>query len=66
MDDKRPYPVQPAPESSYPLQNYLSNMPPPPPPVVQNQPLIVQTGMPSLTTSPQHLGRLKFYLHFKK
>ncbi len=59
MNEKVPYPVQPAPFSTGPSQNYQSGMPPPPP--VHQQPIIVQSGMSRLTGSPQHMGKLKFF-----
>ena len=55
MNEKVPYPVQPAPFSTGSSQYNQYSMPPPPI-QQQQQPIIVQSGIPRLTTSPQHMG----------
>ena len=54
MTEKQPYPVQPAPIYTDPY--YQSGMPPP------SQPIIFQTGMPRLGSSPQHLSKIPLHL----
>ena len=54
MTEKQPYPVQPAPISTGPY--YQSGMSQP------SQPIIVQTGVPRLGTSPQNFSKIALLL----